>query len=227
MQGSVKIKHGQKENPTETITQMGQPSLAGNILTLRFIAENGVEQAVTVDLGSISTTDINVEDWVLDPATGIITLTETDGQEHVLNLSVFNITTEVDVDGITLVSQNGALKFSISKAGSSGQYADLLNIPEGTKKVLTSRLIDATDNGKTLICINAAADITLTVPAGLGVNFSCNVVSEDSGSRFVEIVGPAVTLKAPHGAKILSDYTGNILKRTGEEVFNLQGELTP
>jgi hypothetical protein len=99
------------------------------------------------------------------------------------------------------------------------QYAPV----ESTVNVSASRSLTAADNGKTLICTNT---ITLTVPSGLGSNFSCNVLSDNTGGQVITIVGSGVTLKAPHGTKLLAGYTCNIGKRTGIETFDIQGELT-
>jgi hypothetical protein len=98
---------------------------------------------------------------------------------------------------------------------------------EGTINVTSSITLSPTHNQKTLICKNTS-DITITVPTGLGTDFTCNFVAEEIGNKIVEIVqGTGVTLKAPHGKKLLTDYTCNIIKKTGLEQFNLQGELTP
>jgi hypothetical protein len=102
----------------------------------------------------------------------------------------------------------------------TGVYAPV----ESTVNVSSSRNITASDNGKTLIC---SGTITLTIVTGLGSNFSCNVLSDNTGSGVITIAGSGVTLKAPHGTKLLAGYTCNIGKRTGIETFDIQGELTP
>lgn len=119
---------------------------------------------------------------------------------------------------------------SIASSGGGGTAAP----SGGTITKTASFELDSTMNGKTIICRNSSADIVVTIPAGLGSDFQCSFISEDSGSRFVSFVvketvpgTPDVVLKAPHGTKLLSAYPCNLVKRTGEEVMNLQGELTP
>lgn len=104
----------------------------------------------------------------------------------------------------------------------------------GTITKIADFTLTPAENGKTIICRNSAADIIATIPAGLGNDFACTLISEDSGTRYVQILSletvpgtPDITLKAPHGAKLLTDYPCSLVKRTAEEVFNLQGELTP
>lgn len=116
----------------------------------------------------------------------------------------------------------------------SGGNANIdMTMLQGTVTVTGSIQLSPNHNLKTLICRNSGADITLTIPKNLGDDFSVSAVSEDSGTRYVEwkaqeINGvPQITLKAPHGTKLLSGYPSNLTKRTGEEIFNLQGELTP
>lgn len=97
------------------------------------------------------------------------------------------------------------------------------DLSDSTLDVNASRVLNANDNGKTLIC---TASVTLTIPLGLPTSFSVNILNEGSAASVVTIVANGVTLKAPHGAKLLYGYTCNIMKRTANSTFYLQGELT-
>lgn len=119
---------------------------------------------------------------------------------------------------------------SIAASGGGGSSAP----SGGTITKTTSFQLTGEMNGKTIICRNSTADIIVTIPKGLGTDFQCSFISEDSGTRFVKFVvketvigSPDVVLKAPHGTILLTDYPCHLVKRTSEEVFNLQGELTP
>lgn len=120
-------------------------------------------------------------------------------------------------------SANGTMSFS---------RQDLSTIPfdsththdDETIDVTANLILNSSHNQKTLLC---DGNITITIPVGLGNSFSCNFINIDTGTDIVNIVaGTGVTLKKPHGGKLLADYTCNIMKRSGYEIYHLQGELT-
>jgi hypothetical protein len=393
----------------ETITKLNQPVLDGNNLILKFFNENGVEQTVSVDLGTLVTNDSYINNSDYDAAQNKITLTRNDGQQFVINLSEFSILNSTDANGVTTLTQESVVKLTVSKVGQSGQWADILGKPsfysgwdigvEGiystigdgdninivgsgattvsksgntitisstdtagggsdgnnylngvtgsangtmtfSRSGLTNITFNSTHNhdwseinnkpsfysgwnlgangsytpidtgenvnfvgsgattvsrsgntitisstdtagggsdgnnyltgvsgsangtmtfsrsglsninfnashdhddetvditsdttlslahkGKTLLC---GTTVTITIPSGLGNSFSCNFINTNTSTGVVTIVGgTGVSLKAPHGKKLLADYTCNIIKRTGAETYHLQGELTP
>lgn len=69
----------------ETVTALGTPTLAGNILTIPYTDENGVVNNRTVNLSALAI-DINVASLSYNPVTGEITLTETDSTTHVIDI---------------------------------------------------------------------------------------------------------------------------------------------
>lgn len=89
----------------ETITELVDPVLEGNILKIKYKSENGVVQEKTVDLSGIVTADINVANMTIDG--NQIKLKETDNTEHTIDLSKFVVTTEVDGQGVTTIKQGG------------------------------------------------------------------------------------------------------------------------
>lgn len=87
----------------------------------------------------------------------------------------------------------------------------------------TTYTLDATDNGKVVTLSNAGA-ITLTVPSGLGVGFTCTLIQLGAGQ--VTVAASGVTLNSytslvkiagQHGAATLYAYVA--------DVFNLSGNL--
>lgn len=113
----------------ETVTKLNDPTLNGNVLTLRFLNENGVEQSVTVDLSTIVANSSGVNNATYSAASNIITLTEVDGDVWEIDLSEFSILTTTNEFGVTFLEQEGVTKLTVSKVGQSGEFADLLNKP--------------------------------------------------------------------------------------------------
>ena len=113
----------------ETQTTIQQPELNGNILTIKYTGESGVQQLQTVDLSDLVTNDIYIDDADYDAAQNIITITRNDGQQFQINLSEFSIVVSTDANGVVTVVQEGVTKFTISKVGTTGDYNDLINKP--------------------------------------------------------------------------------------------------
>lgn len=130
------IKGGQ-----ETLTAIQQPVLVGNILTVSYIGENGVLQQQTVDLSSLATIDIHIEDATYDTSTNVITITDTEGAEYKIDLSEFSIITNTNVNGVTTLTQEAVTKLIISKVGQTGSYNDLLDKPNFTNPDFTLRIV--------------------------------------------------------------------------------------
>jgi hypothetical protein len=99
--------------PADVLTALQQPTLVGNTLTIPFLNENGVVQSVSVNLAGIVTNDINVQGAIYNASTNIITITETDGSTHTIDLSEFSIVATTNPDGSITVVQEGVTKFTI------------------------------------------------------------------------------------------------------------------
>ena len=98
------------------------------------------------------------------------------------------------------------------------------DLADGTIDVIGNLTLNNSHNGMTLLCSNT---LTITIPSNLNSKFSCNILNVGDNNKVVTVVGgTGVTLKAPHGPKLLADYTCNIMKKTGANIFHLQGELT-
>jgi len=100
-------------------------------------------------------------------------------------------------------------------------------VVQGTIPITENTILSASHNQKTLLCKNSAVDIIITIPTGLGSEFTCNFISVESGTRFTEIIdGAGFTSIAPHGRKLLTGYSCNLIKESSLEKGHLQGELT-
>jgi hypothetical protein len=114
---------------SETVTRLNTPVLNGNVLTLKFINENNVEQTVSVDLSTVVTNESGINNATYDAATNVITLTEEDGDTWTIDLSEFSIVPNTDEFGVTTLTQEFEVKLTVSKVGQTGQFSDLLNKP--------------------------------------------------------------------------------------------------
>lgn len=114
---------------SETVTKLNTPVLTGNLLTLKFLNENNVEQSVSIDLSSLSTTTTGINNASYNAATNIITLVEDDGDIWTIDLSEFSIQTTTDEFGVTQLVQEAEVKLIVSNVGQTGQWEDILNRP--------------------------------------------------------------------------------------------------
>ncbi len=113
----------------ETQTAIQAPQLNGNILTVFYTGENGVQQSKSVDLSSLVTRDISIENAVYDAAQNIITITQNDGSSFQINLSEFSIIPATNADGSVTLSQEGQEKVILKKVAVTGSYNDLSDKP--------------------------------------------------------------------------------------------------
>lgn len=142
---------------------------------------------------------------------------------YLTSVSVPTTTSELTNDSGFITS--GALPTNVSELTNDSNYITLAEVPapiEGTADISSSRSLTAADKGKTLIC---SGTISITIPTGLGTNFSVNLINDGAGVITL-VQGSGTNLKAPHGLKIGSDDCANILKRTSAETFYIQGTLT-
>ncbi|MGX5684876.1 hypothetical protein ACWKWW_09950 [Chryseobacterium cucumeris] len=113
----------------ETQTTIQAPQLNGNLLTVFYTGENGVQQSKSVDLSSLVTRDINIENASYDASQNIITITQNDGSAFQINLSEFSITPTTNADGSVTLSQEGQEKVILKKVAVTGSYNDLSDKP--------------------------------------------------------------------------------------------------
>ncbi|MGR3855153.1 hypothetical protein [Chryseobacterium indologenes] len=113
----------------ETQTTIQAPQLNGNVLTVFYTGENGVQQSKSVDLSSLVTRDINIENASYDASQNIITITQNDGSAFQINLSEFSITPTTNADGSVTLSQEGQEKVILKKVAVTGSYNDLSDKP--------------------------------------------------------------------------------------------------
>ncbi len=113
----------------ETQTAIQTPQLNGNVLTVFYTGENGVQQSKSVDLSSLITRDISIENAVYDASQNIITITQNDGSAFHINLSEFSIIPTTNADGSVTLSQEGQEKVIVKKVAVTGSYNDLSDKP--------------------------------------------------------------------------------------------------
>lgn len=113
----------------ETQTTIQAPQLNGNVLTVFYTGENGVQQSKSVDLSSLVTRDISIENAVYDASQNIITITQNDGSSFPINLSEFSIIPTTNADGSVTLSQEGQEKVTVKKVAVTGSYNDLSDKP--------------------------------------------------------------------------------------------------
>ncbi|WP_181446065.1 hypothetical protein [Chryseobacterium candidae] len=113
----------------ETQTAIQSPQLNGNVLTVFYTGENGVQQSKSVDLSSLVTRDISIENAVYDASQNMITITQNDGSAFHINLSEFSIIPTTNADGSVTVSQEGQEKITVKKVAVTGSYNDLSDKP--------------------------------------------------------------------------------------------------
>ena len=98
------------ERKIETQTTIQAPQLNGNVLTVFYTGENGVQQSKSVDLSSLVTRDISIENAAYDASQNMITITQNDGSAFHINLSEFSIIPTTNTDGSVTLSQEGQEK---------------------------------------------------------------------------------------------------------------------
>ncbi|MGI9581601.1 hypothetical protein ACR1PO_10335 [Chryseobacterium sp. RRHN12] len=113
----------------ETQTSIQAPQLNGNVLTVFYTGENGVQQSKSVDLNSLVTRDISIENAAYDASQNIITITQNDGSAFHINLSEFSIIPTTNSDGSVTLSQEGQEKVTVKKVAVTGSYNDLSDKP--------------------------------------------------------------------------------------------------
>lgn len=163
-------------NINETVTSLGTPTIAGNILTIPFNNENGVLQTVTVDLWGITpTNDINISTATYTAATNIITLTETNWDVYTIDLSEFSITTNTLPNGDVQIIQEGVVKATIPWAITILSYIPTCswNVVSATNQVLTK---DSLTTNVTVPTTVTTTPDPLTTPytKAVKVNVGCN-----------------------------------------------------
>lgn len=81
----------------------------------------------------------------------------------------------------------------------------------------------ASDNGKVVV-MNSASNLSLIVPIGLAVGFSCRIVQQGTGQ--ITIVASGTTVNSISGLKLQGQHGAAFLISYEENVFNASGNLT-
>ena len=139
----------------ETQTSIQNPELNGNILTIFYVGENGIQQSKSVNLSSLITNDISIEHAEYDASQNIITITQNDGSSFPINLSEFSIVPATNPDGSVSLAQEGVEKIKIHKVGISGSYNDLSDKPPFSGNDTLQSVIDRGNSSVKPIVFNA------------------------------------------------------------------------
>lgn len=141
----------------ETVTELGAPSLTGNILSITLINELMEEQSVSIDLSNITTNSAGLVNATYDSLTNIITIQDRDAQEFYLNLSGLAITGVADENGVVSILQDGVVRATISKVGETGEFNDIIDLPT---TIVGYGITDAYTIAQVDALLNDKADIT-------------------------------------------------------------------
>ncbi|REC80333.1 hypothetical protein DRF60_01070 [Chryseobacterium elymi] len=139
----------------ETQTSIQNPELNGNILTVFYTGENGIQQSKAVDLSSLITNNIRIENAEYDASQNVITITQSDGSSFPINLSEFSIVPTTNIDGSVSLVQESVEKVKIHKVGISGSYNDLSDKPAFTENDTLQSVIDKGNSSTKAIVFNA------------------------------------------------------------------------
>lgn len=229
-------------NTSESLTSIQQPTLVGNILTLKYIGENGTVQEQTVDLSNLATIDVKIEDASYNASTNIITLTDSTGATFNIDLSEFSILTTTNAQGITTLTQEGVTKLVVSKVGQTGSYNDLLDKPVITVPTKTSDLTNDGANGLNpfitiedipetgIQSIQAGDNITIdnTDPLNPIVN---STGGEGGEQKYIPVTGNITLNDTYHSAKVgiranCIITVPNTLRSDFTCVFDVEGDYT-
>lgn len=118
------------KNDKESLTQLGTPTLVGNVATIRYTNETGLEQTVSLDLSTIVTKDTHITEVSYDTSTNTLSLKDNEGKVYQEDLGELSVYSTTNPEGVTTLTQEGIVKATLSKVGQSGQYADLLEVPD-------------------------------------------------------------------------------------------------
>lgn len=136
------------QDKIETQTFIQNPQLNGNVLTVFYTGENGVQQSKSVDLGGLITNDIHIENAVYDAAQNMITIIQNNGTSFQINLSEFSIIPTTNPDGSVTLTQESQEKLVLKKVAVTGSYNDLTDKPTFTGNDNLQNVIDR-GNGTT------------------------------------------------------------------------------
>jgi hypothetical protein len=132
------------QNKLETQTSIQNPQLNGNVLTVFYTGENGIQQSKSIDLGGLVTNDIHIENAAYDAAQNVITITQNNGTSFPINLSEFSIIPTANSDGSVTLTQENQDKVVLKKVAVTGSYNDLTDKPAFTG---SDNLQNVTDRG--------------------------------------------------------------------------------
>lgn len=136
------------QDKIETQTSIQNPQLNGNVLTVFYTGENGVQQSKSIDLGGLVTNDIHIENAAYDAAQNILTITQNNGTSFQINLSEFSIIPTTNPDGSVTLTQESQEKLVLKKVAVTGSYNDLTDKPTFTGNDNLQNVIDR-GNGTT------------------------------------------------------------------------------
>jgi hypothetical protein len=111
-----------------------------------------------------------------------------------------------------------------AKVDSANATADGYKISQAAFVTKTSSYtLTSSENGK-VVLVNSASAVTITVPSGLSVGFSCTVVQLGTGQ--VTIAASGTTLNSVSGLKIVGQHGAASVISYDTNIFNVSGATT-
>ena len=111
-----------------------------------------------------------------------------------------------------------------AKVDSANAIADGYKISQAAFITKTSGYtLTSSENGK-VILVNSASAVTITVPSGLSIGFSCSIVQLGAGQ--VTIAASGTTLNSVSGLKIVGQHGAASILSYDTNIFNVSGATT-
>lgn len=122
----------------ETLTQITDLSISGNILTLKYRGEDGVETTKTVSLENVGNNNSTIEGADYDASQNVLILKKKGGTDIRINLGDFKVTAETTATAITL-KQGGRVVVAIPKE-KAVRFTAQVTLVANTEKVVPHNL---------------------------------------------------------------------------------------
>jgi hypothetical protein len=111
-----------------------------------------------------------------------------------------------------------------AKVDSANATADGYKISQAAFVTKTSSYtLTSSENGK-VVLVNSASAVTITVPSGLSIGFSCTIVQLGAGQ--VTIAASGTTLNSVSGLKIVGQHGAASVISYDTNIFNVSGATT-
>lgn len=198
-----------------------------------------VSASGTSSLGGISLWETG--DWVIHNGSVWQKMDAADKEkindlENQINDETTSRQSAIDTEQSARVAADATLQAAIDAEITARQSADAEKVSASdavadgykvTQSVFVSKTQNHTllssDNGKILLFDSSSA-VTVTVPSGLSIGFSCTIIQIGSGQ--VSFVASGVTLNSVSGLKIVGQHGAASVVSYSTNIFNVSGATT-